>query len=49
MSSCYVFSVLGFFPNAGVDIYSLNVPLFPHADVLLREGKTMKIITENSG
>ena len=49
MSSYYVFSVLVFFPNAGTDTYYLNAPLFPSAEVLLPEGKTLKIIFENSG
>ena len=49
MSSWYIFSALGFFPCAGNDIYYLNAPLFPYSEVSLPEGKTLKIIAENSG
>lgn len=49
MSSWYVFSALGFFPNAGTDSYYLNAPLFPYAEISLPEGKKLNIIAENCG
>jgi predicted alpha-1,2-mannosidase len=49
MSSWYVFSALGFFPNAGTDTYYLNAPLFPAAEISLPEGKVLRIIADNSG
>jgi len=49
MSSWYVFSALGFFPNAGTDLYYLNAPLFPYAEVNLPNGKKLVIKAEDAG
>ena len=49
MSSWYVFSTLGFFPNAGTDMFYLNAPAFPFAEVKLPGGKKLTILAENAG
>lgn len=38
MSAWYVFSALGFFPNAGQNIYYLNAPIFKKAIIQRKEG-----------
>jgi predicted alpha-1,2-mannosidase len=43
MGSWYVFSALGFFPNAGQDVYLINGPLFPKATLTLGNGNTFVI------
>lgn len=43
MSSWYVFSALGFFPNAGQDIYYLNAPLYKKSVITLGNGKKLTI------
>jgi predicted alpha-1,2-mannosidase len=48
MSSWYIFSSLGFFPNAGQDIYYLVGPLFTKATVSLGENKTIFIEAVNA-
>lgn len=48
MSSWYVFSSLGFFPNAGQDIYYLNSPLYKKAVITLGNGKKLIIRAENA-
>jgi predicted alpha-1,2-mannosidase len=47
MSSWFIFNSLGFYPNAGQDIYLLGTPSFPQADILLGPGKTLHIIAKN--
>ena len=47
MSSWYVFSALGFFPNAGQDIYYLNAPLYKKSVIKLGNGKTLTITAHN--
>ena len=49
MSSWYIFSALGFFPNAGQDIYYLNAPLYPQTEMTLGNGKKLIIIAKNEG
>ncbi len=49
MSSWYIFSALGFFPNAGQDIYYLNAPLYPKTEMTLGNGKKLTIIARNAG
>jgi predicted alpha-1,2-mannosidase len=49
MSSWYIFSALGFFPNAGQDIYYLNAPLYPKSEITLGNGKKLTITTKNVG
>ena len=43
MSSWYVFSAMGFFPNAGQDIYYLTGPLFSEVKIHLTNGKLLII------
>lgn len=48
MSSWYIFSSLGFFPNAGQDIYYLVGPLYTKSSISLGEGKTISIEAQNA-
>jgi putative alpha-1,2-mannosidase len=48
MSSWYIFSVLGFFPNAGQDIYYLNSPAYPKSEITLGNGKKLSILATNA-
>ncbi|MDA3867239.1 MAG: GH92 family glycosyl hydrolase, partial [Salinivirgaceae bacterium] len=48
MSSWYIFSAMGFFPNAGQNIYYLTGSSFPATTIKLANGKTIKIIAENA-
>ncbi len=43
MSSWYVFGAMGFYPNAGQDIYLLGSPLFSQTRLRLAGGKTLTI------
>jgi predicted alpha-1,2-mannosidase len=47
MSSWFIFQSLGFYPNAGQDIYLIGTPSFPEAEVHLANGKTLRIVAEN--
>ena len=47
MSSWFIFHSLGFYPNAGQDIYLIGTPTFPEADVQLAPGKTLRIVAKN--
>jgi predicted alpha-1,2-mannosidase len=47
MSSWFIFNSLGFYPNAGQDIYLIGTPSFPEADITLASGKTLRIIARN--
>jgi predicted alpha-1,2-mannosidase len=47
MSSWYLFSALGFFPNAGQDIYYLNPPLYEASEITLSNGKKLLITALN--
>ncbi len=49
MSSWYMFSAMGFFPNAGQDIYYLNAPLYPKTEMTLGNGQKLTIIAKNAG
>ena len=46
LSAWYVFSVLGFFPVAGTDIYQIGAPLFERAEIEI-DGKQLIIIADN--
>ncbi len=48
MSSWYVFSSLGFFPNAGQNIYYLTGSSFPKITITLGNGKVLTIISKNA-
>jgi len=47
MSSWYIFSSLGFFPNAGQDIYYLTSPRYEHAVITLGNDKEIVIKAHN--
>jgi predicted alpha-1,2-mannosidase len=47
MSSWFIFHSLGFYPNAGQDIYLIGTPSFPEADITLASGKTLRILARN--
>ena len=47
MSSWYIFSSMGFFPNAGQDFYYLNAPLYKKTEIRLENGKMLIIIANN--
>lgn len=47
MSSWYIFSSVGFFPNAGQDIYYFTSPRYEHALITLGNGKELIIKSHN--
>lgn len=47
MSSWFIFNSLGFYPNAGQDIYLIGTPSFPDASITLSSGKTLRVIARN--
>ncbi len=47
MSSWFIFNSLGFYPNAGQDVYLIGTPTFPEADLRLANGKTLRIVARN--
>ena len=47
MSSWFIFNSLGFYPNAGQDIYLIGTPSFPEADIHLASGKTLRILAKD--
>ena len=47
MSSWFIFQSLGFFPNAGQDVYLIGTPSFPEADITLSSGQVLRIIAKN--
>lgn len=48
MSSWYLFSSMGFFPNAGQDIYYLTGSAFPAVTLTLGNGKKIKVTARNA-
>ena len=48
MSSWYIFSAMGFFPNAGQDFYYLHGPLFNKITIHLTNGKDLIINAPNA-
>jgi putative alpha-1,2-mannosidase len=48
MSTWFIFSAIGFFPNAGTTDYFVNGPLYPEIEIKLGNGKTLKIIGKNA-
>ena len=46
MSSWYVFGALGFYPNAGQDVYLLGSPIFAEVHLQLAAGKTFALIAK---
>jgi predicted alpha-1,2-mannosidase len=49
MSSWYLFSAMGFFPNAGQDIYYLTGTAFPAVTITMGNGKKLHIRAKNAG
>lgn len=47
MSSWYVFHRMGFFPNAGQDVYLITAPSFPQVEIDMGNGRTLKVVAEN--
>lgn len=47
MGSWYVFAAMGFFPNAGQDIYLISGPIFPKITLTRENGKQLVIEAEN--
>jgi predicted alpha-1,2-mannosidase len=47
MGSWYVFSSMGFFPNAGQNIYLLGGPIFSKITIILAHGKKIIITADN--
>lgn len=47
MSSWYVFNSLGFFPNAGQDVYLITAPRFKEITINLSNGRDLRIIADN--
>ena len=47
MSSWLIFQTLGFYPNAGQDIYLISTPSIPDASLTLANGRKFRIIAKN--
>lgn len=47
MSTWFIFASMGFFPNAGQDIYYLHGPALPKSTISLENGKKIVIEAEN--
>ncbi|HEY4350438.1 MAG TPA: GH92 family glycosyl hydrolase [Paraburkholderia sp.] len=47
MSSWLVFQMLGFYPNAGQDVYLIGTPSFPEAEIDMPSGKVFRIVAKN--
>ena len=47
MSSWYAFGKMGFYPNAGQDVYLIGSPAFPEVSIHLGNGKTFVIEATN--
>lgn len=47
MSSWYIFSSIGFFPNAGQNLYYFTSPCYPETTIHLDNGNSLKIIANN--
>jgi predicted alpha-1,2-mannosidase len=47
MSSWYAFQSMGFYPNAGQDIYLIGTPSFPEVNIDLGQGRHFNIVAEN--
>jgi predicted alpha-1,2-mannosidase len=49
MGAWYAFHALGFYPNAGQDVYLISSPMFPKATITLENGKQVVITAKNAG
>lgn len=48
MSAWYIFHSLGFYPNAGQDVYLISSPIFKETIIHLENGKALKIVTKKN-
>lgn len=48
MGAWYAFHCLGFYPNAGQDVYLISSPVFEKVSLSLEDGKKMVIIAKNA-
>ncbi|MDP4276124.1 MAG: GH92 family glycosyl hydrolase [Bacteroidota bacterium] len=48
MGAWYVFHSLGFYPNAGQDVYLISSPVYPKATITLENGKQIFITAKNA-
>lgn len=48
MGAWFAFHSLGFYPNAGQDIYLISSPVFPKVTILLENGKHVVLIAKNA-
>ena len=48
MAAWYAFHALGFFPNAGQDVYLISSPIFPKTTITLENGKKLVIKAINA-
>ena len=46
MSAWYIFQSLGFYPNAGQDVYLISSPIFKTVTIHLENGKQLNILTK---
>jgi putative alpha-1,2-mannosidase len=47
MSSWFLFQSIGFYPNAGQDIYLIGTPSYPEVDIRLGSGEVLRVVAEN--
>lgn len=48
MAAWYAFHALGFYPNAGQDIYLISSPIFPKVQLTFEDGKQLTIVAKNA-
>ena len=48
MSAWYIFHSLGFYPNAGQDVYLISSPVFDKATLHLENGKTLTVTVKKN-
>lgn len=48
MSSWYAFQAMGFYPNAGQDIYLITSPVFSRTTIQLADGKTFEVVARGA-
>jgi predicted alpha-1,2-mannosidase len=46
MSSWFLFQSIGFYPNAGQDIYLIGTPSYPEVDIDIAPGKVFRVIAD---
>lgn len=48
MGAWYVWHALGFYPNAGQDVYLISSPMFPKVEITLENGKKLLVKARNA-